>query len=506
MELKDITPRLYQEKIFASSAVANTLVILPTGMGKTAIALMLAIHRLKSFPNSKVLFLAPTKPLCEQHIRTFEKHLDLPEKKFHVLTGAIKPEERKKIWNESKFIFATPQTITNDLISNRLRFDDVSLMVVDEAHRAIGDYDYVFLAKAYVEKAKSPRLLALTASPGSDKETIETICKNLFIEKLEIRGEQNEDVAPYVQKKEITEIRIDLPDSIKELKELFEKSLRNRLKILKEQEVIETSDITKIRKRDLLLLQVKLASNVGKDFRKMQQVSMIAACIKIIHCLELLQTQGIASLVNFLETIKIQSQKTKASRDLINDLEFREAMQRAFELEANKIEHPKFDMLKKIVEQNAGKKIIIFTNYRNTADTLVSLLKGIKKVSPVKFIGQKSGLTQKEQVRIIEEFKAGDYNVLIATCIAEEGLHIENADIGIFFEPVPSALRTIQRRGRIGRTNIGKVYTLITKDTVDEKYHWAAFHKERRMHQALSDLKEEIEDPQKKLTGFVHGR
>jgi len=506
MEIKDIIPRLYQEKIFASAATANTLVILPTGMGKTAIALMLAIHRLKKFHDSKILFLAPTKPLCEQHIRTFEKHLNLPEEKFHVLTGAIKPEERKVIWQKSKFIFATPQTVTNDLISGKIKFDDVSLLVVDEAHRAIGDYDYVFLAKAYSEKAKNPRILALTASPGSDRQTIETVCKNLFIEKLEIREEHNQDVAPYIQRKEITEVKIDLPESIKELKELFENSLRNRLKILKEQEVIESADIAKIRKKDLLLLQGKLASDVGKDFRKMQQVSMIAACIKVYHCLELLQTQGIASLVAFIETLKKQVYKTKASKNLINDLEFREAMQRAFELESKHVEHPKFDILKKIVEKDAGKKIIVFTHYRNTADILVSLLKSIKNVHPVKFIGQKSGLSQKEQVQIIEDFKAGVYNVLIATSIAEEGLHIENADIGIFFEPVPSALRTIQRRGRIGRTNIGKVYTLITKDTVDEKYHWVAFHKERRMHEALGNLKEEIENPQKKLGGFIDGK
>lgn len=503
MELKNIHPRLYQERIFASAAAANALVVLPTGLGKTAIALMLSIHRLKQFPDSKVLFLAPTKPLCEQHIRTFKNHIETNEE-FIVLTGAVKPEERKKIWESSTFIFATPQTITNDLISGKIKFDNVSLLVVDEAHRAVGDYDYVFLANQYMQKAKNPKILALTASPGSNREDIDVICKNLFIEKIEIREEKSEDVKEYVQKKQVIEIKIDLPDSIKELKELFELALRKRLKMLKDQEVIATADLTKVRKSELLLLQGKIAAEVKTDYMKYAQVSTIAACIKIFHCLELLQTQGISALVKFLETLKTQASKTKASRNLINDLEFREAMARAFELEAKKVEHPKFEALKKLVEANAGQKIIIFTNYRSTADIIVTMLSSVKKVKPVKFIGQKSGMTQKEQVRIIEEFKEGVYNVLVATSIAEEGLHIENADIGIFFEPVPSALRTIQRRGRIGRTNIGKVYTLITRDTIDEKYYWVAFHKERRMKQALTDIKCEIEEPQKKLNGFVN--
>jgi len=502
MEIVNLQPRLYQEKIFYTATKDNTLVILPTGMGKTAIALMLAVYRLKNFPESKILFLAPTKPLCEQHMKTFEKHVDEAIDTSALLIGSIKPDERKKLWHRSIFIFATPQTITNDLISGKLKLDDVSLMVVDEAHRAIGDYDYVFLAKAYIEHAKNPRILALTASPGSNRAHIESVRKNLFITKLEIREEESEDVKSYVQKKVIEEIKIELPESIKELKDLFELSLKKRLNMLKNWQLIESSDLSKLHKKDLLMLQTKIAMNIGKNYEKMMQVSVIAACIKVYHCLELLQTQGISSLVNFLFTLKEQASKTKASRTLIEDTEFREAMQRTFELEEKKIEHPKFEALKKLVEQNAGKKIIIFTNYRNTADILVPLLKNIKDVKPVKFIGQKSGLSQREQSRIIKDFKYGDYNVLIATSIGEEGLHIENADIGIFFEPVPSALRSIQRRGRIGRVNIGRVYMLITKDTIDEKYYWVAFHKEKNMHKALNEIQEELNGPQKRLTGF----
>ena len=84
--IKDFTPRLYQETILNTCVRKNTLIVLPTGMGKTAFAFMLAAQRLKQYPSSKILILAPTKPLCEQHLDSFKKHLDLNEDKF-VLFG-----------------------------------------------------------------------------------------------------------------------------------------------------------------------------------------------------------------------------------------------------------------------------------------------------------------------------------------------------------------------------------------------------------------------------------
>ena len=489
------TPRIYQEKIFASAAKQNTLVILPTGLGKTLIALMLAVHRTKIFPNSKVLFLAPTKPLCEQHKKTFEENLD--GEKLSVLTGAKKPEDRKTIWENSKFIFATPQTITNDLVSGRIKFDDVSLIVFDEAHRAIGDYDYVFLARNYMNQSKLPRILALTASPGSDKEKINEIRKNLFIEKVEVRDESSPDVKQYVKKMKVKKVFIELPESLKELKELFEKALRTRLKELKDANIIKSADITKIKKSDMLKLQGKLVGTKEPAFFK--YVSIVAACTKIMHCLELLQTQGIKPLARFIERLKEQYHKVKATKAIMNDTNFREAMARTFELESKGVEHPKFGKLLELIDPD--EKTIVFTNYRNTVDRIIEFLETNDRLTPVKFIGQKKGMSQKRQVEILNKFREGKFNVLVSSSIGEEGLDIPEVNKVIFFEPVPSALRTIQRRGRTARHAPGEVILLITKDTIDEKYYWVSFHKERRMKSALNELKENGEK-QKRIEEF----
>ena len=92
--IKDFTPRLYQQTILGTAANNNTLVVLPTGLGKTAIAFLLAALRFQQYPHSKILMLAPTKPLCEQHVETFRKHLELPEQEIIVFTGQVKPERR----------------------------------------------------------------------------------------------------------------------------------------------------------------------------------------------------------------------------------------------------------------------------------------------------------------------------------------------------------------------------------------------------------------------------
>ena len=197
--LIDVQPRLYQEAIFAKATEGNTLVVLPTGLGKTLIALLMTAQRLNLYPNSKVLILAPTKPLVQQHEATFRKHTRCEPDEIVVFTGDINPEKRKVLWERAKVVLSTPQALENDILTRRILLDEVSLLVVDEAHRATGDYSYVFVAKQYMTYSKLQRILALTASPGSQQETIDAVIKNLFIENIELRTPSDADVKEYLQ-------------------------------------------------------------------------------------------------------------------------------------------------------------------------------------------------------------------------------------------------------------------------------------------------------------------
>src|SRR3989344_8466394 len=160
--------RLYQETILNTVSQKDTLVVLPTGLGKTHIAVALASLRL---PLGKILFLAPTKPLIAQHLKTFSEYFS-PTEKLAVFSGEVDPEKRNELWQKSQIIFSTPQTVKNDLLVRRIDFHDVALIVFDEAHRAVGNYAYSFLANEYIRQANTPKILALTASPGTDEAKI----------------------------------------------------------------------------------------------------------------------------------------------------------------------------------------------------------------------------------------------------------------------------------------------------------------------------------------------
>lgn len=250
----DFIPRVYQEKIASEAVKKNTLVVLPTGVGKTAIAAIVAAERLVERPSSKVLFLAPTKPLAVQHQKTFGLLLDIGE--TAVLTGEIPTENRRSLWEENRIIFATPQAIENDILRG-LKLEDVSLTVFDEAHRALGDYSYVHIAGEYA-KNKDHRILALTASPSSNKEKIDEILKNLRVNQIEARGEGDPDVKPYIQNIKTTWVKVDLPPEFLKIKKMIEDILKDSLTELKESGYMKTTNMKKINKKSLLEVQAKI--------------------------------------------------------------------------------------------------------------------------------------------------------------------------------------------------------------------------------------------------------
>ncbi|MFH1063485.1 MAG: DEAD/DEAH box helicase [Candidatus Woesearchaeota archaeon] len=500
MLLKNITPRLYQETILGTCVDKNCLVVLPTGMGKTVVALMLASQRLKCFPNSKVLILAPTRPLVEQHIETFKNHFDIEEDKMAVFTGHVKPEKRAILWKESKIIFSTPQGLENDIITNRVDLSEVSLLVFDEAHRATGEYAYTFIAKQYNKKARYPRTLSLTASPGSDLEKINEVCRNLYIEDVEVRTDMDPDVKPYIQETNIEWVKIDFPKEFEKVRDHLKACYTSKLQEVKDNGYMDSRGITG-GKTQILKLQAHLHGEIAqgdKTFEILKSVSLLAEAMKAEHAIELIETQGVRATNDYIGRIYADApnSKVKAVKNLANDLNFKSAYVLTKNLVESETEHPKLAKLKEIVANEVKKKdvkIIIFNQYRDSAKQIKEALDTIPEANARVFVGQTkkngTGLSQKEQKQMLEDFKGGEFNCLVATSVAEEGIDIPCVDLVIFYEPIPSGIRTIQRRGRTGRQDKGRVLVLMTKGTRDEAYKWSAHHKEKRMHRELAILK-----------------
>jgi Fanconi anemia group M protein len=501
--------REYQWNIANSATNASTLVVLPTGMGKTIIALLVIAKELAKDKN--ILFLSPTKPLVNQHAQSLAVFLTLPDS-VAVFTGEVAPEKRIALWNSKRIIVSTPQVIENDLIAHRYDLSKISRIIFDEAHRAAGNYSYVFIAEMFKKQQNERRCLGMTASPGNNLSEILEVCKNLEITNIEIRTKIDPDVRPYVHDLEIKWKEIQLPVEFNYTLQLLRKALSERLITLKNIGVLDSASVSLINRKKLLEIQQTIQTELRSRQQPPQDLfkaaSMQNAAIKLVHAIELLQTQGVNALKSYVTRLTNEATSkggSKASRDILSDPNVLEAI--AY-IKSLKIEHPKIQEIVNIIKDQFSRKndskIIVFTHYRDTSQFVLKQLEGLPLVKPVRFIGQAGkdndkGLTQKEQIDIIKRFKQDEFNVLIATSVAEEGLDIPSTDLVVFYEPVPSEIRTIQRKGRTARQMAGKVIILIAKGTPDEAYYWSSRQKERRMHQELevlrNALRNKIQDP-----------
>ena len=503
-----IESRLYQQTLAGDVLKkGNTMVVAPTALGKTIVAILVAADRLHKVKNSKVLVLAPSKPLAIQHEDSFREFINLP---CSSITGAIKTDERIKRWAESRIICATPQTVESDLLNGRYDLSNVSLIVFDECHHGVGSYSYVYLASRYVQESNFNLILGLTASPGSDKYKIMEVCENLYIQNVIVKTEDDTDVKPYFNPVSIDWVKVKMSDELQKIKTYVDKALKVRLKALKNMGIIKTVSVTKVeilKARGRVQGEIARTVNPNKDL--FQAISILSAVINIQHSQELIETQGIQTFNKYVS--RLRKKKTKAAKSLMWDDNFSRAVRLAQNAEKHGWEHPKVREVTKIIKKELGdngqtklttsrfddkndesaSKIIVFTQYRDTLEMIHQKLEkeGIKSA---KFFGQASkdgekGLTQKQQKAIIKSFRMGEYDVLLSTSVAEEGIDIPAVDLVVLYEPVPSEVRMIQRRGRTGRKRTGRVKVLITEGTRDEGYYWSSIRKEDNMKNQLID-------------------
>ena len=501
MDELNLIPRDYQKTIFETCKKKDCIVVLPTGTGKTLIALMLAIDRFKKFPLEKIVILAPTRPLIEQHFESFEKNLPEGWADMKIFTGKTPAKKRKEIWQTAEFIFSTPQCIANDIDKMLYKLDEVSLLVVDECHRCLKNYAYNRIAQKYKMQGSNKRTLGLTASPGGDKETIANVCENLGINAVEIRTRESPDVIPYIQELEFEKIEVNFPPEFEEIRVLLQEIYNKKVSELKHRRVL----FGFASKTTLLKTQANLMNSIrrSKNMNSMLAVSACAQALKISHALELLETQTVSAFISYLKDLFHQAseQKSKGVQKLVKDPRFAKAYTLATTLNR---EHPKLEILKKIIRKqfqiNKESKIIIFTQFRETVRKITETLNEIDGIKSDQFVGQAikqhdkgqtTGLKQKEQKAMIEKFRTGEINILVATSIAEEGLDIPEVNEVIFYEPIPSATARLSK---------GSLKILLTKNTRDQIYHYTAHHKEKRMYRAIDQIKKEFESKEQQKT------
>ena len=467
---------------------------------------MLVIAELLDHKKGKVLFLAPTKPLVEQHAAFLGQNL--LAKKIALMTGEKKPKDRQELWADNDVIVSTPQVIANDLRNKRIDLNGFDLVIFDEAHRAVGKYSYVAVAEAY--RSVHGSVMGMTASPGASKDKIMEVCTNLGIRNIEVRSKSDPDVVRYVHDVEIDWVKVEVPEQTREvaavLRSLFDSYVQQLVKMgcMTSKRPPTTMYLLEVNKA----LQMRLHSgkNRGYVFRAL---SVQAMAVKVGHAIELAETQGLAALNSYMEKLRKEAsskKSSKASSAIVSSSEFKRA---EVLLESMSEEHPKIPEVMGIISEQLrarpDSKIMVFTNYRDSCEMVAVNLSHIDDAKVSKLIGQSKrgedrGLRQREQVEVLASLRRGDVNIVVATCVGEEGLDVANTDLVVFYEPVPSAIRSIQRRGRTGRSSPGRVVVLITIDTKDVGSIYSSTRKEGAMKKHLLKIQKELD----KVSGSKH--
>ncbi|WP_299334578.1 DEAD/DEAH box helicase [Haloplanus sp.] len=510
-----IERREYQQRLADTARGDHTLVCLPTGLGKTTVSLLVTADRLHE-TGGTALFLAPTKPLVKQHADFYREALTIPDDEITVFTGDVRPDDRGDLWADSRIVIATPQVVENDLIGGRISLADVTHLTFDECHRATGDYAYVYIAERYHADAEQPLVTAMSASPGGDEEAIRTVCENLGLGEVTVMTENDADVADYTHDTEVEWERVTLPDEVIEIRDGINEVITDRLEQLKQLGVTNATS-PDLSQRDLNRMRGELQKLIDADQSEgYEGMSIHAEVMKLRRAVELAETQSVESLRRYFERQRNAARSSgasKASQRLIAEPAVREAMRNA---ESFDDLHPKFRQTRVLLARTlgigGGERVIVFTESRDTAEALTDFLGESFDVR--RFVGQSDkkgsdGMTQTEQSETLDAFRAGEFEVLVSTSVAEEGLDVPEVDLVLFYEPVPTAIRSIQRKGRTGRQEEGRVVVLMAEDTRDEAFFWISRRREREMENELMQLKgvadevaADLDDSQTALDSF----
>ena len=493
--LKDgVEARAYQIRALKNALSSSCLMVMPTGFGKTAVEWMVMAEFLRQH-DKKIILIAPTTGLVAQQQRMARDMINIDPEHILRYTGETAPEKRHEIWRKGRILMATPQVIRNDATNRRISLDDVSLIIFDEAHHATGNHAYAQVGDLYLSQNPSGFTLAATASPGSTKGAILEVAKRLGIDRLDVSIKDEALLKPYAVTLHNDLIYVDLPESLKTL--IFPLQEHQSLEVESIQRMGFMGSVKNLTSRIITEAQQSISRAIGRRDKRGYNAARKVSDIRRMHMLlDLLKTQGVKAGLAFLD--KAESEGRSGDRGTNRFLaqpvihNFRNDARNLGEL------HPKAEIVNKMVKQkiseNPNSRIIIFTEYRYTVNNLTELLSNIEGVKVSQFIGQSSsgkqkGMTQKEQLARLEEFRSGKVNVLVATSVGEEGLDVPAAELVLLYEPVPSAIRSIQRRGRTARQTSGTVKTLVARETRDQFVSHAAKAREKKMYNNLADIK-----------------
>ncbi|MBL6732704.1 MAG: DEAD/DEAH box helicase [Candidatus Poseidoniaceae archaeon] len=488
-----VEARGYQIRALKNALTSSCLMVMPTGFGKTAVQWMLMAETLR-LSDKKIILIAPTTGLVDQQQRMAREMLNIDPETIVRYTGETPPNKRRSLWDIGKILMATSQVIRNDAINEIISLSEVALLIFDEAHHATGNHPYAQVGDLFLNANPDGYTLGATASPGATKSSILEVAKRLGIDRLDISKRNEAMLKPYAVELQNDIVPVDLPETLKTLIYPLQEYQSTEVETL--QRMGFMAPVKNLTSKIITDAQQSVSRAISRrDARGYNAARKVSDVRRMHMLLDLLKTQGVIPATLFLDKAEDEGRtggrgtNRFVAKPVIHN--FRKAAEKLGEI------HPKVtqvvDMITERLKQNPNSRILIFTEYRYTVQNLNQVLQNIDNVKVAPFIGQatsgkQKGMKQKEQLARLEQFRSGEVNVLVATSVGEEGLDVPSADLVLMYEPVPSAIRAIQRRGRTARQSSGTLKTLIARNTRDEFVNNAAKVRERRMYKNLEEI------------------
>lgn len=511
--------RQYQVEISETAVQHNTLVSLPTGLGKTLIAAVVLYNYYRWFPTGKVLFLAPTLPLVNQQVKACYDIMGVPAADTAVLTGKISAAKRYQIWRDKRVFFCTPQTVQKDLETTKCPARGVVCVVLDEAHKTTGEYAYVKVIELLQAAGAKFRILGLSATPGTNIQAIQSVVDALHINKIEARRETDPNVAKYIHERQHEIVVVPQTSASKTIERALNNVVGPLLDRLRKanalpQRLTGNATITAYN-----LIQAKDSFQANRPGEG-GMLGFFLAAQTFVQIRSDLHKHGVGIVRNKLLRLRNQPQRGLMSSIVKGDdfgKLWEEVAKSTWDPDSSQADiqdklmnNPKLTKLREILIEHferaracsKSSRAIVFSQFRDSVSEIVSILSASEPlIRPRHFVGQGKGgksdgkgvanvkgMKQAEQHQVIKEFREDVHNVLVCTCIGEEGLDIGEVDLIVNFDTLRSPIRMIQRVGRTGRKRDGRVVCLVAEGP-EEKTLVASKQSERTLAHALKNPK-----------------
>nr|XP_040055143.1 Fanconi anemia group M protein isoform X1 [Gasterosteus aculeatus aculeatus] len=512
--------REYQVKISEAALFRNTLVCLPTGLGKTFIAAVVMYNFYRWYPSGKIVFMAPTKPLVAQQIEACYKVMGIPQAHMAELTGTTAANRREDVWRTKRVFFLTPQVMANDLSRDTCPAQQVKCVVIDEAHKALGNHAYCQVIRQLCSQTLQFRILALSATPGGDTKSVQSVISNLLVSHIELRSEESPDIQAHSHERSVDKMVVPLGESLSAHQARYLQVLEKFMSRLVQNRVMARKDLRTLSKYQIILARDQFRKNPPSGIKGPQQGMLegdFALCISLYHGYELLMQMGLRSLFFYVQGImegsrempraRNELQRTPVFVDLYHEMQAMFVKPSAGPDEPFIYSHPKLKKLEEVVlqhfrrwaessedsngPQEVSTRVMIFSSFRESVQEIADMLNHhAPLIRVMTFMGQAStgkavkGFTQKEQLEVVCRFRRGGFNTLVSTCVGEEGLDIGEVDLIVCFDAQKNPTRLVQRMGRTGRKRRGRIVVILAEGREERTYNQSQSNK-RSIHKSI---------------------